>query len=174
MARARGSGLTRARAAIIALAALIAATPARAQRQTRRAPPRPEVRVDYLGPNPHVHAGAGVNVPVGTYLRVGLLGAGGAGWHDGRAFGSARADVIGRFTLDPFREQRWGLSAGGGLSARYDRDASRVRHRWRALVAVVVDLEGPRVGSLASALQAGFGGGARVGLVLRRSDAGRR
>jgi hypothetical protein len=113
-----------------------------------------------------------VNVPAGTYLRVDLVGAGGASWDGGRAGGSARADVIGRFLFDPFRERRWGLSAGGGLSVRYDRgNASR---RWRPLLALIVDLEVPRTGSVAPALQVGLGGGARVGLVIRGVDPNRR
>lgn len=159
----------------VVLAALGAASAARAQGEPRRPPARPEARLDYLGGNPHaVHAAAGLNVAVGTYLRVGLVGGGGLSWHDGDSYGSARADVVGRFALDPFRERRWGLSAGGGVSARYDYDPSRLRRRWRAFVAVVVDLEGPRSGPFAPAAQLGLGGGARVGLVLRRADVFRR
>lgn len=149
--------------------------PIRAQESARRLPPRPEARIDYLGPNPAaVHAGLGLNVPVGTYLRVGLVGAGGTAWLEGRAEASARADVVGRFTFDPFRERRWGLSAGGGLSARYDRRESDDRARWRALVALVVDLEGPRLGSVAPALQLGLGGGLRAGVIVRSADPNRR
>ena len=114
-----------------------------------------------------------MNVPVGTYLRVELVGAGGASWEDGRAGASARADVIGRFSFDPFRERRWGLSAGGGVSARYDERADN-RSRWRALIAVVVDLEGPIVGGTAPAFQLGLGGGMRAGLILRGADPRRR
>lgn len=116
----------------------------------------------------------GVNVPVGTYLRVELVGAGGASWEDGRAGASARADVIGRFSFDPFRERRWGLSAGGGLSARYDQRVAEEQHRWRAFVAVVLDLEGPLIAGAAPALQVGLGGGVRIGLILRGADPRRR
>jgi hypothetical protein len=151
-----------------------AATPARAQREVLRPSPRPEARVDYLGPNPHAaHGGFGLNVPFGTYLRLELVGAGGASWDDGRAGASARADVIGRFSFDPFRERVWGLSAGGGVSARYDERADD-RQRWRALIALVVDLEGPLIGGVTPALQVGLGGGARVGFVLRGADPRRR
>jgi hypothetical protein len=158
------------RAGVVAVLALVAGSALRAQGSPR---PRAEARVDYLGPNPDaVHAGLGVNVPLGTYLRVNLVGAGGASWDEGRAGASMRADVIGRFTFDPFRERRWGLSAGGGLSVRHDRVA--FANRWRPLLALIVDLEGPARGPLAAALQVGLGGGARVGLVIRGADPNRR
>lgn len=164
-----------ARVVFLALMVAVAAAPLRAQQaRLRRAQPRAEARVDYLGPDPHaVQAGLGANLPVGTYLRVGLIGAGGTSWSDGRTGGSLRADVIGRFSFDPFRERRWGLSAGGGLSVRYDRVASD-RDRWRPLLALVVDLEGPRIRSVTPALQLGLGGGARVGAIIRAAAPDRR
>jgi hypothetical protein len=174
MALTRVSVATRCVGAVVALIAAVTA-PLDAQEVVRRPPPRPEVRVDYLGSNPHaVHAGLGLNVPVGTYLRLGVIGAGGTAWVDGSAGASARGDVIGRFVVDPFREHRWGLSAGGGLSVRYDRRELDDRARWRLLVAVVLDLEGPRLGSVAPALQLGLGGGLRAGLSLRGADPSRR
>jgi hypothetical protein len=166
---------SRGRAIALAVAALLTtATPALAQRVARRVP-RPEVRVDYLGPDPHTaHAGVGLNVPVGTYLRVAIIGGGGTSWRGERVAASARADVVGRFAFDPFRERRWGLSAGGGLSVRYDDRVPAGRPRWRALLALVVDLEGPRIGTLAPALQVGLGGGLRAGAILRSSHPNRR
>jgi hypothetical protein len=166
-----GAGLGRA-GLVVASIVLAAGPPLHAQGLPRPRP-RAEVRVDYLRPNPDaVHAGVGLNVPAGTYLRVSLVGAGGASWQEGRTAGSARADVIGRFMFDPFRERRWGLSAGGGLSVRYDE--GRSTHRWRPLLALVVDLEGPRKGSIVPALQVGLGGGARLGLIIRGADPSRR
>jgi hypothetical protein len=147
--------------------------PVRAQTGAR-ARASAEARVDYLGPNPNtLHAGAGLNVPVGTYLRVGVIAAGGTSWDDARSGTSLRFDVIGRFTFDPFRERRWGLSAGGGLSVRYDH-AVRGSRQWRPLLALVVDVEGRRLGSIAPALQLGLGGGARVGAIIRGADPNRR
>ena len=159
-------------AAAAAVVALAVGPPLRAQR-VAGARPGVEARIDYLGRSPDViHAGVGLNIPAGTYLRVSVVGAAGASWEGSRSGGSARADVIGRFLFDPFRERRWGLSAGGGLSVRYDQ--VRVARPWRPLLALVVDLEGPQKGTMAAAVQVGLGGGARVGLVLRRADPNRR
>lgn len=166
-----GAGI--GRSVLIVASIALAAAPSLAAQGVPRPRPRAEVRVDYLGPNPDVvHAGVGVNVPTGTYLRVSLVGAGGASWDEGRTGGSARADVIGRFLFDPFRERRWGLSAGGGVSVRYDQ--RNAVHRWRPFLALVVDLEVPQTGSVAPALQLGLGGGARVGLIIRGPDPNRR
>jgi hypothetical protein len=172
------SSRARVRAAIIAptvLAALAPVAASRAQARPAQGPPRPEVRIDYLGTRPHaVQAGLGINLPVGTYVRLGLIGAGGASWQAGRTAGSGRGDVIARFAFDPFRERRWGLSAGGGLSVRYDGDALDSRRPWRALIALLVDLEGPRAGGISPAFTLGLGGGLRAGVVLRGGGANRR
>jgi hypothetical protein len=160
-------------AAAVAACALAGVPAASAQGATTRARPRGEARIDYLWPHPHaVHAGVGVNIPVGPYLRVGLIGGAGTSWRDGQSRPSARADVVGRFALDPFRERRWGLSAGGGLSVRYDGTGLDRQQRWRALVAILLDLEGPRAGSIAPAVQVGLGGGWRAGVILRGAQNG--
>lgn len=163
------------RATVLAVTALSAAViPADAQQGVSPARVRPEIRVDYVGRNPDaLHGGVGLNVPIGTYVRVGLVGGGGPSWTDGRSGASARADLITRFSFDPFRERRWGLSAGGGVSIRYD-ELSPSDERWRALIAVVLDLEGPLRGPVSPALQVGLGGGTRVGLLLRWGDRFRR
>jgi hypothetical protein len=168
-------GAALARVALLAPLAATAAAPVRAQEAARqRVGLRAEARVDYLGPDPHaVHAGLGLNVPAGTYLRVTVLGAGGTSWNGERTGGSLRADVLGRFSFDPFRERRWGLSAGGGLSVRYDHITPAGR-RWRPLLALLLDLEGPRIGSVAPALQLGLGGGARAGAIIRGAAPDRR
>jgi hypothetical protein len=170
VARAGVRSAAVARAALGAVTVAAAAVPSRAQ-QTQQA--RSEARVDYLGPSPHaLHGGLGMSAPLGTYLRMTLIAAGGTSWADGRSGASFRGDIVGRFSFDPFRERRWGLSAGGGVSLRYDQVRSG-RH-WRPLLALVIDLEGPRRGVIAPAIQVGLGGGVRAGAIVRRAAVGRR
>ena len=125
-----------------------------------------EGRVDGIlaGP-PAIHAGAGFTVPVGTYVRVGTVGAAGAS-SDGI---SGRADAFARFHLDPFREHRWALYAGAGLTARYD-DNRRTRY----FLLLFAGLDGPSSGGISPSIEAGLGGGVRVGVIIRRSAAERR
>lgn len=125
---------------------------------------QPELRVDAIGPRPYaLHAGAGLVVPLGTYVRVSA----GAAWGRRPAGGNGRAewrgDLLARATLDPFRRQRWALSVGGGITVRH-----------RAWLAAVIDLEGPVMGPVVPAAQIGVGGGLRAGMVLRRAMEGRR
>lgn len=138
----------------------------------------PEARLDViLGHQPAVQLGAGVQVPMGYYVRVGLDGAIGVATYDREApLGSpegppgpldGRADLLVRFLLDPFRQNAWGLSLGGGLSARAE-PGDHVRPRLLA----AVDLEGRRsMRGVVPAIQVGLGGGVRLGVLLRRGSA---
>ena len=75
----------------------------------------------------------------------------------------ASDDLLARFLLDPFRQTRWGFSAGAGMSLRAE-EGDRVRPQ----LLLALDLEGPRSKhDLAPAVQVGLGGGARVGLGVR-------
>jgi hypothetical protein len=143
---------------VSAALAVIAVQAAAAQGQ------QPEVRVDVLGPRPYsVQPGAGVIIPLGYYVRA----SGGVGYAPRAAANLIsdhwRADLLARVTLDPFRQERWGLSIGGGLSVR--------RHTY---LAAIVDLEGPELRGLLPAVQVGVSGGVRAGVVLRRAVKGRR
>jgi hypothetical protein len=146
-----------------AIVLLAAASPARAQQP--RTPIGPELRLDVLGGRPASMQGAlGVEIPAGYYVRVGLLaGAGPTIQRDGTSRVAGRADVLARFLLDPFRQSRFGFSAGAGVSLRADPGEPM---RPRLLVAL--DLEGHRSRrGLSPALQIGLGGGVRGGLALR-------
>ena len=118
---------------------------------------QPEVRFETISPAYNPLVGVALHVPVGRYVRVGVGGTG---------FAVARTDVIARFTFDPFRQMRWALSAGGGLS--YD---ARTETLYLALHG---DLEGPRLGSVTPFVSAGLAGGARFALGLRRAFTNRR
>jgi hypothetical protein len=126
---------------------------------------QPELRVDVLGGRrTSVQGGVGVEIPSGPYVRVGLIA--GAGERVGSTTGAAgRFDILARFLLDPYRQARWGLSAGGGVSLRADR-GDRVRPN----LLLAMDLEGPRTShGFSPAVQVGFGGGVRGGIGLRWS-----
>lgn len=131
----------------------------------------PEARADVIfGRAPAVHVGAGIQVPAGYYVRVGVDAAAGVSTRSSPSTSRSvqsvdgRLDILTRFLLDPFRQSRFGLSVGGGLSLRAMR-GDRVRPQ----LLVAVDVEGRRWSSgLVPALQLGLGGGARMGVVLRR------
>ena len=123
-----------------------------------------ELRTDALsGPPAAVQFGAGLNIPAGYYVRVGLTAAGGVGWRAGASVGSARFDLTTRYLLDPFGELRWGIYGGAGVSARID------ERRVRTFLLVVGGVEGPASHGWRTSIEAGLGGGARLGIVLRRA-----
>lgn len=135
--------------------------------QTPTPPRYAEFRLDAIvSHETSSHAGVGVVMPLGTYVRFGIDAAAGATFRDGTSRASGRVDAIGRFLLDPFREAPFGLSLGGGLSLPYADGDKRVR----PYLTAVVDIEGRRRGSITPAVQFGLGGGARVGVVLRTSQ----
>jgi hypothetical protein len=120
-----------------------------------------EGRVDGIFAGPAaIHAGAGFTVPMGTYLRSGFDGAIGSS-SDGI---SGRVDAFARFHLDPFRQHKWAPYGGGGLTARFDDNRS---NRYYLLVFLGVD--GPVKGKVSTSIEAGFGGGGRIGLIVRRA-----
>ena len=131
-----------------------------------------EVRLDGLfASDGAVHAGYGLSIPAGIYVRMGVIGAAGAGSHGFEG----RADLVGRFSLDPFRQSRWAPYGGAGVSGRFRPARGRGS---RAYLVTYLGLEGPlRAGSREGwvpAFEIGLGGGTRVGLILRRAVAGRR
>lgn len=155
----------RAGGALLLAIALLAVAPASARAQVPRAPVAPELRIDVIGARPTSVQGAiGLEIPAGTYMRVGVLGGAGMtidGDQSSRAAG--RVDVLARFLIDPFRQARWGFSAGAGVSLRAD-PGEQVRPRLLA----AIDLEGRRTSAgLSPSVQIGLGGGVRGGVGLR-------
>jgi hypothetical protein len=160
--------VTARRAGSTLLAALallaVASVPAHAQQHV---PLAPELRIDVLGAHPtSVQGAVGVAIPTGSYVRIGLLaGAGATIERDGTSRAAGRFDLLARFLFDPFRQARWGFSAGGGVSLRAD-PGDQVRPE----LLVALDLEGRRTrGGLSPSLQVGLGGGVRGGVGLRWS-----
>jgi hypothetical protein len=160
------------------LAVGAAGAPATTQAQVPAAPPvSPELRLDLItGRDAAVQAGIGVQIPAGYYVRVGVDAAVGVALGDSSSRGSAdhrldgRLDVLARFLLDPFRQTAYGLSAGGGVSLR-----AEPGDHVRPLLLVAIDIEGRRSrAGVVPAIQLGLGGGARIGVVLRRGAAGAR
>lgn len=140
--------------------------------QTPNQPVQVEVRADAIASRwTAVQGGLGMTFPSGLYVRSGGVIAAGDG---GKGFDS-RLDIFSRFTLDPFRENRWALYGGGGVSGRY---AERARPNAHAYLLVFAGLEGPLGNASAAgwvpAIEIGLGGGARIGFSLRRGIPGRR
>ena len=171
----------RARSYVTSLAAALAVVgaPAReasaqagGQAGTRSTRLVPSFRADgFAGRERAAHVGAGLGLRLGTYAQLDVVGAAGAsaGWEASPATrASGRVDVLGRFALDPFEQFRRGPYAAAGLSLRVDEGARRRVH-----LTAVVGVEGRPRARWLPALEAGFGGGVRVGVVLRRAGRSR-
>jgi hypothetical protein len=159
---------------MMSLLLALAAVDAGAQQSTRASALSPlEVRVDAIDPRSvheaTVQGGLGVNIPLGYYVRLELVGGAGITRRDTLDRNSARVDALGRFLLDPFGESPWGLSIGGGMSVAFAQRAAT-----REYLVVVTDLEGPPIGAIVPAVQLGLGGGFRAGILLRGYRSGRR
>ena len=129
------------------------------------APTLPELRADVItrSSRTSIQLGGGFQFPVGYYVRIGVDAAAGVDVGGSTTQRSERADLLARFLFDPFRQQRWGVSAGGGISLLAGQGDSV-----HPLLLAAVDVEGPRSdGGLEPAFQVGLGGGIRLGAILR-------
>lgn len=127
---------------------------------------QPAGRVDvFVSSITAVQAGAELSAVAGRYMRVAAVGGVGGSWNDGSSGLSARAEVIGRFMLDPDFRTRWAPYAAGGLGARYD----HVGAGWRATLIIALGVEGPNWNGVVPFFEAGYGGGARFGMGLRKT-----
>ena len=155
---------------LLLIALFVSAT--RAIAQTPEQSVQTEWRVDGLfARTSGVEAGFGVSIPTGIYVRNGLVVGVGAGRHGVEG----RTDLVSRFSLDPFRQSRWSLYGGGGISGRYRMREDGGSH---AYLLLFIGLEGPlplgRTSGWVPAFEAGLGGGARVGIIVRRGINARR
>jgi hypothetical protein len=163
--------VARVRVALIALGVSILA-PIAGVAQIPTQSLQSEVRIDGIfARTGGVEAGYGLSIPAGIYVRSGLVAGVGAGRHGIES----RADFISRFSMDPFRQSRWAPYGGAGISGRF---RSIPDGGSRAFLLILVGVEGPLLNSQTSgwvpAVEVGLGGGARVGLILRRGINGRR
>ncbi len=157
-------------AALFTAVALVSPAAASAQRAEQKV--QAEGRVDGIfSEQTAVHAGLGLSVPAGLYVRTGLVLGAGVGRH---GF-DARTDLIGRFSFDPLRQSRWAPYAGAGVSARFN---STAEGGAKGYLLFFLGIEGPvprgRTASMVPAFEIGLGGGARVGIILRRAVHARR
>jgi hypothetical protein len=143
---------------------IFAASPLYAQ--IRRGPLiQPAGRVDvFVSSITAVHAGVELSAVAGRYVRIAGVGAIGGSRKDGASGLSARAELLGRFMLDPDFASRWAPYASGGLGARYD----RVADGWRPTLIFALGVEGPRSNGVVPFFEAGYGGGARFTIGLRK------
>ena len=125
-----------------------------------------EGRVDLIAAKKSAaQAGIGIVRYAGTYLRTGIV-AGLGTTKDGL---SSRADGFALFHLDPFRQSRWSPYGGAGLSGRFDEGS-----RPKAYLLVFAGVDGPVRNGLTTSFEAGLGGGARLGVIIRQAVAERR
>lgn len=126
----------------------------------------PEFRIDgIIARVSAVQAGVGVTMVAGTYVRSGIVG-----WlgfsRDGL---SGRIDGFARFHFDPFRQSQWAPYAGAGISGRFDRIAGA-----RAYLLLFLGIDGPIRHRMTPSAELGLGGGARIGVIIRRATGERR
>jgi hypothetical protein len=162
--RSRAAGLL-----VAAAAAALLGGPSRALAQRTAGPLlQPAGRVDvFVSSITAVQAGAELSAIAGRYLRVAATGGVGASWDGGSGESglSARAEMVGRFMLDPYFQTRWAPYVAGGVGARYD----RITPGWRATLVIALGLEGPDLNGVVPFFEAGYGGGGRFGIGLRRT-----
>ena len=156
--------MSAARLSIAALVGIVSSAvlslPARAQGD------KPEIRIDaFVAHRSALQAAVGADIPLSPELHLELAaGAGPAfGGGPGLSF-SARGDAVLHFLLDPRHLMRWSPYAGGGLGARYDSSAE-----WRAVAIVVLGVNAPRWKHAIPFIEAGLGGGFRIGAGVRRA-----
>ena len=126
---------------------------------------QPESRLDlFFASTSTVQVGGGGAWVIDRNVRLVVLGGLGSTFEHGVGQLSARADLLGRFVVDPDRVDRWALYGAGGLGLRYEAAPS-----WRGVLVALIGIEGPRWGSYTPFLEAGYGGGLQIGFGLRRA-----
>jgi len=148
----------------IAAAALLVVIASAAGAQATRV--QPEVRADaIIARRSAVQGAVGADVAISPSLHLELAAGIGASFGSASSAGvSARGDAIVHWMIDPNHLMRWSPYVGGGVGARYDRGPE-----WRAVAIVVAGVNGPTWKHAVPFIEAGFGGGVRLGAGLRRA-----
>ena len=149
----------------IAVAALLVGVAAVAHAQAPRV--QPEARIDgFIARRGALQGALGADITISSEMHLELAAGIGPSFSSGVSSSvSARGDAIVHFLVDPSHVMRWSPYAGGGIGARYDRGPE-----WRGVAIVVVGVNAPRWKHAIPFLEAGFGGGVRIGAGLRRSQ----
>ena len=148
--------------ALLAPFALLAPRGLRAQ---QHAVTVPELRLDATSARiPRLELSGGAVVPVGIYVRLALTAGAGMTRQNGRYQAAARGDAIARFELDPLKQHSHGAYVGGGISL-LGRNGPHVR----AYLALVAALELKQRAGWIPTVEAGLGGGARLGIGIHRA-----
>ena len=144
---------------------LAVATVARGQSHSPRI--ELEARLDaILSHRSVLQAALGADIPISPAMHLEIAAGVGPSFANVSASGgnlSARGDAIAHFLIDPQHRMRWSPYAGGGIGARY------TRPNWRAVAIVVAGVNAPKWKHAIPFIEAGFGGGVRIGAGLRRA-----
>lgn len=159
--------MTRHRCGVAVAALFLLAPPPSLRAQGSRIVP--EGRLDaIIARRTAVQAAIGADVALSPEIHLELAAGLGASAGRGGAAGlSARTDALVRFLVDPGHTMRWSPYLGGGIGARYDRGLE-----WRGVAILVAGASGPRWGHWRPFVEAGFGGGVRLGFGIRRESIG--
>jgi hypothetical protein len=127
----------------------------------------PEARIDgIIAHRGALQAALGLDMPISSAMRLELAAGVGPSFAPNQGSNvSARADAVVHFLLDPRHLMRWSPYAGGGVGARYDG-----AQPWRAVAILVVGVNAPKWKRAVPFIEAGLGGGFRLGAGLRRAD----
>ena len=150
---------------LLAAAACVALIAPRGLRAQQHPVTVPELRLDATSARiPRLELSGGAVVPIGIYVRLALTAGGGMTKQDGLYQAAARGDAIARFELDPLKQHTRGAYIGGGVSV-LGRNGPHVR----AYLALVAALELEQRAGWIPSIEAGLGGGARIGIGVRRA-----
>jgi hypothetical protein len=156
--------MRKAHAAVVTIVVLVATFMATSAGNAQRI--EPEARIDgIIAHRGALQAALGADVAFSPALHLELAAGAGPSFAGGTGSKlSARGDAVVHFLLDPVHRMRWSPYAGGGVGARYDRGGD-----WRAVAILVAGVNAPQWKHAVPFIEAGLGGGLRIGAGIRRA-----